>query len=81
MVGGGSLLPGLIERIEETTNLTVSTGMLTKGLNNSSLYAGVIGLAQMNCTQALNLALAAKTPKHWTATISNTFKELYQEYF
>jgi len=81
MVGGGSLLPGLIERIEEITNLTVSTGMLTKGLNNSSLYAGVIGLAQMNCTQTLNLALAAKTPKHWTATLSNTFKELYQEYF
>jgi cell division protein FtsA len=81
MVGGGSLLPGLIERIEETTNLSVSNGMLTKGLNNSALYAGVIGLAQMNCTKALNLALAAKTPKHWTATISNSFKELYQEYF
>jgi cell division protein FtsA len=81
MVGGGSLLPGLIERIEETTNLTVGTGMLTKGLNNSALYAGVIGLAQMNCMQTLNLALAAKTPKHWTATLSNTFKELYQEYF
>jgi cell division protein FtsA len=81
MVGGGSLLPGLIERIEEATNLSVTTGMLTKGLNNSALYAGVIGLAQMNCTQTLNLALAAKTPKHWTATLSNSFKELYQEYF
>jgi cell division protein FtsA len=81
MVGGGSLLPGLIERIEEVTNLTVSTGMLTKGLNNSALYAGVIGLAQTNCTRSLNLAMAAKTPKHWTATISNSFKELYQEYF
>ncbi len=81
MVGGGSLLPGLIERIEEVTNLSVSNGMLTKGLNNSALYAGVIGLAQMNCTQTMNLALAAKTPKHWTTTLSNSFKELYQEYF
>lgn len=81
MVGGGSLLPGLMERIEETTNLHVTTGALTKGLNNSALYAGVIGLAQMSSLSALSHIMAAQTPKHWTVKLSNSFKELYQEYF
>ena len=81
MVGGGSLLPGLIERVEEATNLRVTTGFPTKGLNNSVVYAGVIGLAQLSSINALNIVKADQTPKNWTARLSNSFKELYQEYF
>jgi cell division protein FtsA len=81
MVGGGSLLPGLIERIEEATNLKVTTGVPTKGLNNSVVYAGVIGLAQMSSINAINLATNAQAHKNWTARLGNSFKELYQEYF
>ncbi|MBP6342659.1 MAG: cell division protein FtsA [Candidatus Omnitrophica bacterium] len=81
MVGGGSLLPGLIERIEEATNLRVTSGVPTKGLNNSALYAGVIGLAQMSSIDAINSAIAAQAPKNWTTRLTNSFKELYQEYF
>jgi cell division protein FtsA len=81
MVGGGSLLPGLIERIEEATNLKVTTGVPTKGLNNSVLYAGVIGLAQLS-SMAASMPVVHKEPsKKWTARVTNTFRELYQEYF
>lgn len=81
MVGGGALLPGLIEQVEEATNLQVTTGIPTKGLNNSVLYAGVIGLAQMSSIHAMNIASMAQAPKNWTARMTNAFKELYQEYF
>jgi cell division ATPase FtsA len=81
MVGGGTLLPGLIERVEEATNLHVTSGMPTKGLNNSVLYAGVIGLAQMSSIHAMNMAMVAHAPKNWTARLSHAFRELYQEYF
>lgn len=81
MVGGGSLLPGLIERIEEATNLKVTTGVPTNGLNNSVVYAGVIGLAQMSSINSINLTMNAQVSKNWTARLSNSFKELYQEYF
>ncbi|MBL8013188.1 MAG: cell division protein FtsA [Candidatus Omnitrophica bacterium] len=81
MVGGGSLLPGLIERIEEATNLKVTTGVPTQGLNNSVVYAGVIGLAQINTVESLSAAANRQQSTKWTARVSNAFKELYQEYF
>ncbi len=81
MVGGGSLLPGLIERIEEATNLKVTTGVPTKGLNNSVLYAGVIGLAQMSSMSTSSSTVQNQSSKRWTSKLTNTFKELYQEYF
>ncbi len=81
IVGGTALLPGLIERIEERTNLTISLGIATKGLQNPSVFAGAIGLAQMYYSQKRNETLNLNTAKHWTQRILGKCEELCQEYF
>ncbi|MBF0490240.1 MAG: cell division protein FtsA [Candidatus Omnitrophica bacterium] len=81
IVGGTALLPGLIERIEQRTNLTVSMGIATKGLQNPSIFAGAIGLAQLNYSQRKNKALNLKTTQGWVKKFYVKFEELCQEYF
>jgi len=81
IVGGTALLPGLMERIEERTNLSISLGIATKGLQNPSTFAGAIGLAQMNYSQKKNKAINLKTTKTWIQMLLGKFEELCQEYF
>ncbi|MEI7998604.1 MAG: cell division protein FtsA [Candidatus Omnitrophota bacterium] len=81
IVGGTALLPGLIERIEERTNLTVSLGIATKGLQNPSIFAGAIGLAQMNYSQKKNETLNLITTKNCVKRFFGRFEDLCQEYF
>lgn len=81
MVGGGSLLPGAIERIEERVNTTVRMGAATPGLNNSALYAASIGLARMHYLKKKQESIGIKTPLNFRDKIINSVKELCQEYF
>ncbi len=81
VVGGTALLPGLIERIEQMTGLSVSLGIATKGLQNPSIFAGAIGLAQMNYTQKRSEAVNLVTTKSWVKKVMNKFEEVCQEYF
>ena len=81
IVGGTALLPGLIERIEERVNLTVSLGIATKGLQNPSIFAGAIGLAKMNYSQKKNETVNLSTTKNWVRRLYGRFEELCQEYF
>jgi len=80
MVGGGSLLSGLMERIEARLSMPVSMGA-TKGLNNAALFAGSIGLAQMAYAQNLKETIDLKTPGDWKNKIFERVQELCQEYF
>jgi len=81
MVGGTALLPGLIERIEQRTNLTVTLGIATKGLQNPSIFAGAIGLAQMEYLNKKDKAVNIKTAKNLFKRFYNKFEEVCQEYF
>ncbi len=81
VVGGTALLPGLIERIEQMTNLNVSLGIATKGLQNPSIFAGAIGLAQMNYTQKKIEEVNLNTTKSWVKKAFTKFEEVCQEYF
>ncbi len=81
IVGGTALLPGLIERIEQRSNLTVSLGIATKGLQNPSIFAGAIGLAQMDYFQRKGKLVSLKMTKSWVKNIFIKFEELCQEYF
>jgi cell division protein FtsA len=81
IVGGTALLPGLIERIEQRTNLTVSLGIATKGLQNPSIFAGAIGLAQMNYSEKKEKVVNIKTTQNWVKNLYGKFEELCQEYF
>ncbi len=81
IVGGTALLPGLIERIEQRTNLTVSLGSATKGLQNPSVFAGAIGLAQMNYFQKQAKTINLTTTKNLFRSFFVKFEEMCQEYF
>ncbi len=81
MVGGASLLPGLIERIEERTNLPVAMGAATNGLNNAVVYAASIGLAQMHYLKRKDETLDIRQVKNIKDRIVNALKDVAQEYF
>ncbi len=53
----------------------------TTGLQNPSIFAGAIGLAQMNYSQRKNKAVNLKTTKNWVKNFFFKFEELCQEYF
>jgi len=81
MVGGGSLLPGAIERIEERVNTPVRMGAATPGLNNAAVYAASIGLGRMHYLKKKEESIGIKTPLNFKDKIVNSVKELCQEYF
>jgi len=81
MVGGASLLPGAIERIEERVNAPVRMGGATAGLNNSAVYAASIGLGRMHYLKKKEESIGIKTPLNFKDKIVNSVKELCQEYF
>ena len=87
MVGGGSLLAGLPERIEQNTNLLVKIGKVNiaiKKLHNAAKYSSAVGLAQT----ALSKSFRRGPDKNgrvgyssWTSGVASKIKELYQDYF
>lgn len=81
MVGGGSLLPGAIERIEERVNMVVRMGVATPGLNNAAVYAASIGLGRMHYLKKKEETIGIKTPLNLKDKIVSSVKELCQEYF
>jgi len=81
MVGGGSLLSGAIERIEERIKTPVRMGAATPGLNNASVYAASIGLGRMHYLKKKEETIGIKTPLNIKDRIVNSVKELCQEYF
>ena len=81
MVGGASLLPGAIERIEERINTPVRMGAATQGLNNSSIFAASIGLGRMHYLKKKEESIGIRTPLTFKDKVVNSVKELCQEYF
>ncbi len=83
MIGGGSLLTGLIERVSQTTRhparLAKMNVACARSPGNAALFAGVVGLAKSGFKQSLRYALSPDG--HWRANLANRFKDLYHEYF
>jgi cell division protein FtsA len=85
MIGGGALLPGLIERIEKDINLPVRLGKF-QSLSpqqpvNAALFSSVIGLAQSGFKKDFEHSALTSEEGHWTKRFSSRVRELYQEYF
>ena len=76
MIGGGSLLPGLMERIEERTHLMVQMGVATNGLNNPAIYAPVIGLAQMHYIRNKQKSIDLKAPMTFKDKVVGAVRDL-----
>ncbi|MFH1360065.1 MAG: cell division protein FtsA [Candidatus Omnitrophota bacterium] len=84
MVGGGSLLPGLIERIEKAVHLPVALGKTNcaaNRLNSPAVYSAAVGLAQSGFDQSLQPALTSGEHTTPIGRLMNSVKEWYQEYF
>ncbi len=81
MAGAGGLLPGLMERIEGRTNLTVRMGVATKGLNNSSIFASSIGLAHRGMSRHNSRIIDLKSAAATKQKIWQRLNDLAQEYF
>ncbi|MBF0512194.1 MAG: cell division protein FtsA [Candidatus Omnitrophica bacterium] len=81
VVGGASLLTGVIERIEERLKASVRMGAFTQGLSNSALYAASIGLARMHYLKKKEQRLGIQTPLNFKDRIVHSIRELCQEYF
>ena len=84
MIGGGALLPGLAERLEEAINLNVKIGKVpsvVKRLNHAAKYASVVGLAQMGVQQNVARLISTSGSTNKMMDLMGRIKELYQEYF
>ncbi|MCK5259862.1 MAG: cell division protein FtsA [Candidatus Omnitrophica bacterium] len=85
MIGGGSLLPGFIEKIGLAMNMPVKLGQvnlpLRKNLNHTALFSSVVGLAQSGFKKTFRYSISSNGHSHWTKHFTNRVKDLYQEYF
>jgi len=81
-VGGGSLLPGLIEKVGKDTHLPVKLGKMKivtkKYLNHVALYSSVVGLAKEGVKQSFT---HSNGHSNWATNISSHIADLYHEYF
>ena len=80
MVGGASLLPGLMERIEHRLKMPVSLGN-TKGLSQAALFMAAIGLGQLSYMKNKKETVDMGLPMEMKHRFVERFKELCQEYF
>jgi len=85
MIGGGSLLTGLIERIEEKTKLNVSLAQINninqRNVSNSALFSTAISLAQKGFEDSKENINTRNGHSNWSEKLTNKVKELYMEYF
>lgn len=84
MTGGGSLLPGLSERVEQATGIPVKVGKVgiaVKKLLNAPKYCAAAGLAQAGLNKSQGLASLSSGGAGLSARFSARLVELYQEYF
>ncbi len=84
-LGGGTLLPGLMEKIGEVTDYPTKLGGINmpmdKRLRNEASFSSVIGLAQYGYKQTFAYSLANAQEGSWVKQIGNKVKDFYQEYF
>ena len=85
IVGGGSLLPGCIERIGQAMNMPVKLGQVNlpsrKNLNHTALFSSVVGLAQSGFKKTVRYSISSNGHSRWAKHFTNRVKDLYQEYF
>jgi len=84
IVGGGSLLSGLIERIEKATGSQVEVGkadVRNVTLRNASVFTAALGLAQGSLRSSAGHFVSSDGSTNWMRGISGRIRELYEEYF
>ncbi len=85
MIGGGALLPGLVERIAQQTDIPVRLGkihLMSQNIStHAALFSSVIGVAHQGYKKSFRYTVSSNGHTHWAERTVNRIKELYQEYF
>ncbi len=84
MMGGGALLPGLIECVEKKTNLTTKMGTVeitNKVLNSAAIFSSAIGLAYTDVQKKGGFLFSSQANASLTKRVLVYVREFYQEYF
>lgn len=84
VAGGGALLAGLLECIEQKFSLPTKVAKIrieTKQLNNPAIYASCIGLAIQTPDEGLPALFSVRHQGSLPQKVAYRLKELYQEYF
>jgi cell division protein FtsA len=84
MVGGTSLLTGLIERIESGTHFPVSMGKISvsgRTIGSAALFASAIGLASEGFSEEYKRKILSNGRGTRVRGLVDKIKDLYQEYF
>ncbi len=85
MIGGGALLTGLIEKIEEKTKLAVTLAQINninqRNVSNSALFSTAISLAQKGFEDSKENDNYRKGQINLGQRMITKVKELYTEYF
>ncbi|MDZ4242361.1 MAG: cell division protein FtsA, partial [Candidatus Omnitrophota bacterium] len=77
LAGGGALLPGLIERVGETTNLPVKmakVGLLQDKVHHAAKFAATIGLSLAGFQKAHAAVASREKNGLWTAQFAHRVK-------
>ncbi|OGX08797.1 MAG: cell division protein FtsA [Omnitrophica WOR_2 bacterium GWA2_47_8] len=84
MVGGGALLPGLMERLEEEIRLPVNSAKMTVGTKTATLspvFAPVMGIAKLGIQKVWGEDFASNGNTRRMDLLLTRLRDLYQEYF
>lgn len=84
-IGGGALLPGLIEYVMEETRSDSRLGYIdlktAKNIHNAVLFSAVIGLAQNNAALDSKKSSDPLDGQPWSKRMARKLSEIYHEYF
>ncbi len=85
IIGGGALLPGMIERIGEQTGLSVRLGSIPMSyqtpIKSPAICASAAGLAYLDLKNHLASSFSSQAQGSRVEGITQKIKELYHEYF
>lgn len=84
VIGGGALLPGLIERIDKEVIQPVQLGkadsLLQKNISHGSIFINAISLAVQGVENQFGKETSS-SDDNWVQLFVNKVREIYQEYF
>jgi cell division protein FtsA len=85
LIGGGALLPGLMERLVDSTRCSVDLGKIhidqEKRINHAALFASAVGLALIGYSRSKPEVFPSQGKEQLKEFVSRRARELYQEYF
>ena len=85
VIGGGSLLSGLMERLGQEMKLPISmaqmNGAAKKGVESAALFCPSFGLAQSIFKRSSDYLISSNSQTPWAKRLMSKLADVYQEYF